>query len=681
MLAKRFIGILALSWLLASAPLVAQDDDWGWQEVAAEYASMLEEEAAENPRMALWTLRNIHMEVEWRDDAVELLEAMVPEFESASMRQMAEQKLKKLKNGSAPWPMDEDQVDEVIWDLLEADGSSELVQAGGLKIRLNFRDGIHLMDGSIVEWTAARKRPYVRAALEWLQVLRGVQGVDEHELTIDFVGLPVNFCNGFAEVTYEDLRKVGDNWIPAAGIICINSIFYERDTLLFEDWRDELFHNALHEMGHVFGVGSMWNLAEWEGQIEPFHPLDLEDPEYADEEPDRILREWVQWSEADGGLIYRGPNAVAAFQRVHETDLDFVPISEDGGHLWAYMEDFEEDERVSSDGEEIPSSDSELMAHRHVLSEITIGFLDDIGWEVDYDASQPLEEWEEDEEWEDFDEEDAEESASADVDWQPQSKGVLKLVPTGDDVPNALAKMFPKEVDVFGVKVLATAATDSDKVLHAASLMAEYLDNDEDGTPDNEIVIESMRSHHATLLMTPTEAGFERMIRKLDRDVPEVRRMIFQSLYGSETHPNGAANGVFDVAYEEVLHLVTHAGYSRAYPDAFGEHPGTLLTDAMDVARGGHFKSVPRRYPKDAWYTYYDDTCEYRCQAAEYLYWGITSLLGAQNLPGRLEDIRHEWRFDTKEKLRAGDKLLYQLLTDPQYQLPTVLPDGNYRMN
>jgi len=58
--------------------------------------------------------------------------------------------------------------------------------------------------------------------------------------------------------------------------------------------------------------------------------------------------------------------------------------------------------------------------------------------------------------------------------------------------------------------------------------------------------------------------------------------------------------------------------------------------------------------------------------------WGITSILGAQNFLGRLEDISQEWRLNTAAKVKEGNPTLYKLLTDPKYAFPTRLPDGKY---
>jgi len=54
-------------------------------------------------------------------------------------------------------------------------------------------------------------------------------------------------------------------------------------------------------------------------------------------------------------------------------------------------------------------------------------------------------------------------------------------------------------------------------------------------------------------------------------------------------------------------------------------------------------------------------------------------ILGAQEVPGRLEGIQDEWRLNTKEKVQAGDPAVYALLTNPEYKFPTVLPDAEYR--
>jgi len=260
---------------------------------------------------------------------------------------------------------------------------------------------------------------------------------------------------------------------------------------------------------------------------------------------------------------------------------------------------------------------------------------------------------------------------------QSSSFQVLNLP---SDAPQIARQIFDKHTSVFGVDIFATSSTSNEKIFHAANMMAEYLDNDEDGNVDNPLVIEAMTRRNAALIMFETENEFEDLFEKIE-DTPGAEEVFqsWQTLFDEESLPNGASFGEFDATLEEVLHLISQFGYANAYPDAFGENPGTLLTDAMDVARGGRFFNVPNRYPANAWYTYDDRTCEYNCMAAEYFYWALTSLLDGQNFPGRFEEINHEWRLNTPEKLRTGDLLIYDLLTDPTYNLPTVLPDGVYR--
>ena len=158
--------------------------------------------------------------------------------------------------------------------------------------------------------------------------------------------------------------------------------------------------------------------------------------------------------------------------------------------------------------------------------------------------------------------------------------------------------------------------------------------------------------------MSATERAAENI--DVHRYIPEKvwDSMTVLGLYAEETHPGGAARGVFDATYEEILHLITSAGYANAYPDVFGDKSDTAIAKAMDKARGGHFRRVPRKYPNGAWFTNDDRTYDYACQITEYVYWGLTSILGRSGFPrkagGHLRgtETQHrcqgqEWRSNT----------------------------------
>ena len=255
----------------------------------------------------------------------------------------------------------------------------------------------------------------------------------------------------------------------------------------------------------------------------------------------------------------------------------------------------------------------------------------------------------------------------------------LRIQSVGAESPRGFSRTFGKRVDVFGIPVYATANTPDAKVLHAANVLAQYLDNNADGQPDHPQVHAMMKKKKAGMVMAATERSFERL--DVHRYIPERiwDAMIMQGLFGEETLPGWTRRGRFDATLEEVLHLITHAGYAHVYPEVFGEKPGSQIAKAMDVARGGYFRRVPRSYPAGAWYTYDDRSCDYGCQITEYTYWGLTSILGAQDYPGRGRDIGGEWRLNTRDKVKQHDPTLYRLLTDPRYRFPAILPDGKYR--
>lgn len=252
---------------------------------------------------------------------------------------------------------------------------------------------------------------------------------------------------------------------------------------------------------------------------------------------------------------------------------------------------------------------------------------------------------------------------------------------------------FPKRVDVFGIPVHATAGAPDDKVLHGAGVLAQYLDSSGDGEPADPFLVETLLKHDGRLFMAVDRDELDEIFDRIEDDHPGTlprtawwvssegitgQDWIWQDLATEETVLAGDPGGEFDGALEEVLHLVSHVGLANAYPEAFAEAPGSRLAMAMDKMRGGQLLGVPDQYPESALYTYDDKTCVYQCQATEYIYWALTSLLGGQAGPGRLEEIGQEWRLNNADKLASGDPDVHALLTDPRYSLAKVLPDGVY---
>ena len=257
-------------------------------------------------------------------------------------------------------------------------------------------------------------------------------------------------------------------------------------------------------------------------------------------------------------------------------------------------------------------------------------------------------------------------------------KGDINDIPSGND-PNFTIighsdqgfSSTNRKVNVFGIDIYAVPEVNDIKLLHAANVLAQYLDNNEDGNVDNTIVHNMMIENKAFVIMWKND-------NDLDIDPPNDR--IGQDLGDDETNPNFVINnkkGQFDASLEEIWHIISHSGYAYAYPEVFGENPGTSLSNAMDIARGGFFIQIPDSYPSNAWYSYYDYTCEYDCMAAEYFYWAITSILGAQE--NRLDEIGDEWILNTAELVETTDTAIYSLLTADEYNFPTELPDGTYR--
>jgi hypothetical protein len=223
-------------------------------------------------------------------------------------------------------------------------------------------------------------------------------------------------------------------------------------------------------------------------------------------------------------------------------------------------------------------------------------------------------------------------------------------------------------------KVYGESQVSNEKVLHAASVVAELLDNNEDGIVDDPAIETALRNSNAMMPIFNSEWS-----NGQDNVFDYYNGCLGAVLYRNEMDPSQPGHWGDDASVEEILHTINTCGQLEVYPQAFGIAPNSsLMSDAMDIARGGQFMSIPNNYPDEAWYHYDDYTCDYECMAIEYLYWCIVSDMGILNDPQTCNGIANEWEPCSPALFESTDIAMYAIVNDPQYNLPQLAPDGNY---
>ena len=164
------------------------------------------------------------------------------------------------------------------------------------------------------------------------------------------------------------------------------------------------------------------------------------------------------------------------------------------------------------------------------------------------------------------------------------------------------------------LKIFAESSISDTKVLHAAAIAAELLDNDEDGIVDDDNLRIVLTSNNALMPIFSSEwsqAANDFMDNYNGDGVSAV-------LFNNEIDPDNPGHWGDDASVEEIIHTINHVGHVSIYPNIFELDPNSsVMSDAMDVARGGQFLNVPNNYPEEAWYHYDDWTCDYQCMAIE----------------------------------------------------------------
>jgi len=237
--------------------------------------------------------------------------------------------------------------------------------------------------------------------------------------------------------------------------------------------------------------------------------------------------------------------------------------------------------------------------------------------------------------------------------------------------------IFSKYVNVLDcIHIYAESNISDEKVLHVASVAAELLDNNEDGTVDDLLIEASLTELNTIMPVFQSENGnsIDTFFDNLGDD-----GCTGAVLFRNEIDPNQPGHWGSDATVEEVLHTINSCGHVEVYPSLYALEPNSsYLTAAMDIARGGQFITMPNSYPDEAWYHYDDWTCEYDCMAMEYLYWCIVTYMGILSDAQTCAGISNEWEPCTPELFESTDTLMFNLVNDTENMLPQLAPDGNY---
>ena len=258
-----------------------------------------------------------------------------------------------------------------------------------------------------------------------------------------------------------------------------------------------------------------------------------------------------------------------------------------------------------------------------------------------------------------------------------QTSSCLEILPN----PNASSpafQEFDRFINVLGVlQFYAEPGVSDVKLLHAASIGAELLDNNEDGFIDDVELGEQLSSVNAVmpLFLAEGSPAEEAMMDNFDGTF-----CVHAVLYSEEIAPDSPLDWFSEASLEEILHTINGCGHVELYPSMFALWPAgaSQLAQAMDLARGGQFLGVPGSYPEEAWFHYTDVTCDYECMAIEYLYWALASNMGVLNTPDICNAIAEEWELCSPELLASTDLMISWIISNPLNKLPQLAPNGIY---
>ncbi|MEM7534460.1 MAG: hypothetical protein AAF639_19920 [Chloroflexota bacterium] len=223
--------------------------------------------------------------------------------------------------------------------------------------------------------------------------------------------------------------------------------------------------------------------------------------------------------------------------------------------------------------------------------------------------------------------------------------------------PLCQSPIFDKSAMVFdAVLICGTSKVPAEKLVHAANVAAEWLDNDEDGMVDDAGLHETLIANKPVVIMS-------------FNGIPMVQMPSIFSAFSAHTSQDLSAQETNnptrrDASQEEIHHVIMNAGWTKLLPSVFSD----VVSEQSDLYQIWKFAN------DNGYYAYNDPTCDASCKVTEFVYLATAAYLGSE------ADLHSdELRLKTRDALQETIPDIITLFESSDYVYPTNhWPDGVY---
>ena len=217
-----------------------------------------------------------------------------------------------------------------------------------------------------------------QVAYRWSSIINTIHNM---KITVNFTELGDNILGSAGPTDF--IFKNG-KWYVTEGIVNLNTKYWNTEkNMLKLNHKCSAYYTLLHEVGHVIGIGTLW----LDYQLMSYGPY------YVDEK---------YWNSSYTNALYIGEHGFREYKEyimkkydVPESKILGIPVEDDGGPgtKGGHIEEGDSHHKDRYfDGHQHYGLDEELMTGYsegrspipEPLSKITIGMLQDIGYDVDY---------------------------------------------------------------------------------------------------------------------------------------------------------------------------------------------------------------------------------------------------------------------------------------------------------